>query len=429
MNGKQILIRSSRRSNAITNKIKTYSTLYSVEEVNGEVPSSPQLQPMRLSDNSVAGSAEEITSDVLLPDTRIPSTPEVGTESNAGDVTTEWNIDEQDAWFAGVFCGDWETIDAHKKRLTLGNANHSFSFFEKFPQTPVAWQHYAKEFVNSLSMDFATDSFVKLTWNFMGSNNPEMKDDFPLEGVTPTFLPAGKTKSFITKSGMWLKVGDTVADLEALRQSPAMNISITNNLERTPALGEDESIENSLGDFVVEGSMDVYNVDDKGKALYNDAVAGKDKVIQVAVSRKVGTVTTRYTLTLNVHFGAPTKSKNGNKLQFSIPFKVNDVTDLSLVKEVTDSSLFDAETPVFDETLEDATVETSTTLDGSASVSDGGTVSYQWYKDNEAIDDATNATLTVTESGTYKVVATNTNSSATGSTTATAQQSCTITVE
>ena len=62
-------------------------------------------------------------------------------------------------------------------------------------------------------------------------------------------------------------------------------------MDRTPALGEDESIENSLGNFDIDGTLDVYNVDATGKALYNDAVAGKDKVIQTRVSRKIGDTT------------------------------------------------------------------------------------------------------------------------------------------
>lgn len=292
---------------------------------------------MRIQENGITGTEEEITSDITIPGTRIPSTPEVGSESNSGNISTEWNIDEQDEWFAGVFCGKWEEVSENKKKLTLGDENHSFSFFEKFPQKPVAWQHYKKEFINSLSMDFKTDSFVKLDWSFMGSNNPQMMTDFPLEDVTPTFKEALKTKSFITKSGMWLKIGDDTESLEALRQSPSLNININNNLEKTPALGEDESIENSLGDFVIDGSMDIYNVDDKGINLYNDATSGKDKVIQVRVSRVLGNITTAYTLTLNIHLSAPTKSKNGNKFQFSIPFKVNDSKDLLLEKEVITS--------------------------------------------------------------------------------------------
>ena len=395
------------------------------------------MLPLRIdmSGTSLAGTAEEISSDIILPDTRIPSTPEVGTESNSGDIPTEWNIDEQDDLFAAAFCSAWETINIKKKTLTLGDVVNSFSILKKYPQTPVAWQLFTKEFVNSLTMDFATDAFVKLTWNLMGSNNPQKVFVDPLTLKSPVYEDPLKTKSFLTKKG-WLKLGDSVAELVAVRQSPSMNITINNNLERTPALFEEESIENSLGNFDVSGTFDVYNVDDLGHQIYNDAVAGKDKVLQVRVQRTVGTVTTSYTLTLNVHLGAPTESRNGNKLQFSVPFTLNDDTDLSLVKEVDDSTLVDAETPVFDETLADATYQTTDTpaaLDGTASVDDGGTISYQWYADGVALTGETNATYTpdVSIEGVtvYKVIATNTNTSATGLQTATAEQSCTITVE
>ena len=363
--------------------------------------------------NGVAGSKEEIESDILVPDTRIPSTPEVGSESNAGDINTEWNADEQDEWFAGLFSNNWEELSATRKKLVLGNITKSFSFFEKFPQTPVAWQHYKNEYVNQLTMDFATDSFVKLTWNFMGANAPDMKDSFPLS-ITPTFLDPLTTKSFITKKDMWLKIGDTVAGLSAFRQSPSMNITINNNLEKTPALGEDESIENSLGDFVIEGTLESYNVDDTGKNLFNDANQGKDKVIQIAVSRKVYTTTTRYTLTLPVHLGAPTKSRNGNKYQFSVPFKVNKETNLELVKDVITNETHTApETPVFENTLADVPYKQNaeaTALDGTATVTDGGTVTYSWKKDGVQV--ATTATVTPSTENIgeffYSVTATNT---------------------
>lgn len=398
------------------------------------------MNPMRVSDNTVAGTAEEITSDVLIPDTRIPSTPEIGSESNSGDLSTEWNIDEQDDLFEAVFCGTWSTVSASKKTLTLGDAVNSFCMLKKYPQTPIAYQLFKKIYVNQLTMDFATDAFVKLTWNLMGSNNPKKENSDPLSSKSPTYANAKTTKSFLTKKG-WLKYGDAVGSLVAVRQSPSMNITINNNLERTPALFEEESIENSLGDFVIEGTFDVYNVDALGTQIYNDAVEGLDKVLQVRVQRSVNGTTTAYTLTLNVHLGAPTESKNGNKLQFSVPFKVNKSTDLLLEKETTEDEV-DAETPTFSSALADASytegASTVTDLDGTATVTDGGTISYQWYKKAHSssswtsISGATDATYTpiVTDAGVtdYKVVATNTNSSATGSTTATAQQTCTITV-
>ena len=95
----------------------------------------------------------------------------------------------------------------------------------------------------------------------------------------------------------------------------------------------------------------------------------------------------------------------------------------------------DAQAPTFSETLENVsyeTTDTATPLNGAATVSDGGTVTYQWYKDDVAIEGATSAEYTpdITTEGefVYKIVATNTNASATGATTATANQSCTVTV-
>lgn len=340
------MIRSSRRSNAITNKIKTYYTSYlgEITSGTGAIP----LAPRRVSDNTVVGTAEEITSDIILPDSRIPSTPEIGSESNAGDLSTEWNIDEQDDLFEGVFNDAWDDTEwdseegTGTKTLTLGDTSKSFLLLKYYPQTPAQYQLFEKVFVNSLTMDFQTDAFVKLTWNLMGSNNPQKVGTQPSynDGTNTRSLTLGEkstTKSFLTKKG-WLKIGDSVNTLTAVRQSPSMSISINNNLERTPALFEEESIENSLGDFVIDGSIDVYNVDALGTTLYNDAVAGADKVIQVKVERQVGDIKTEYILTMDVHLKAPTESKNGNKLQFSVGFQVNDTTNLKLEKVVTDTT-------------------------------------------------------------------------------------------
>ena len=335
------MIRSSRRSNAITNKIKTYFTTYIGEITSGSeaIP----MMPRRVSDNTVVGTAEEITSDIVLPDSRIPSTPEVGTASNSGDISTEWNVDgEQDDLFEGAFCGEWDDTEWDSeenegtKTLTLGDAVKSFLMLKHYPQAPVAYQLYTKEYINQLTMDFATDAFVKLTWNLMGSNNP-LKDT---SGNVPTYDTRSLTlgdantgKSFLTKQG-WLKYGAVGGALTAVRQSPSMNITINNNLERTPALFEEESIENSLGDFVISGTFDVYNVDALGHTIYNDAVAGADRQLSVKVEREVNGVTTSYVLVMNVHLGAPSESKNGNKLQFSVPFQVNTKEGLLLTKTV-----------------------------------------------------------------------------------------------
>ncbi|MBJ6362495.1 S-layer homology domain-containing protein [Paenibacillus sp. GCM10012307] len=108
-------------------------------------------------------------------------------------------------------------------------------------------------------------------------------------------------------------------------------------------------------------------------------------------------------------------------------------TAASEVVKVTVNALVDAETPTIDTQPTDATVNVgdNASLSVSASVSDGGTVSYQWYSNTTSstsggtlINGATSATYneptTVAGTSYYYVIVTNTNNGATGSTTATA---------
>ena len=102
---------------------------------------------MRVAENNVVGAIEEIQSDVKIPDTRIPSESETGTESSSGDITTEWNIDEQDDWLASLFCSEWvddlvnSTDTKEVKTLELGNKRDVYSMIKKYPQEPVEWKH------------------------------------------------------------------------------------------------------------------------------------------------------------------------------------------------------------------------------------------------------------------------------------------------
>ena len=71
------------------------------------------------------------------------------------------------------------------------------------------------------------------------------------------------------------------------------------------------------------------------------------------------------------------------------------------------------------------------TLTVAASVSDGGTLSYQWYKGDQAINGATSAAYTIdsiqkSDEGSYKVIVTNTLN---GKTATAASNVCAITVD
>jgi hypothetical protein len=93
----------------LANAIKTDYTLGYVEEVDGAIPATPIFQSLRKSDCTLEGAQDEITSDVKLPDNRIPNESDIGTVSNKGDITTEFNADEQDDFIAASFLNTWKT--------------------------------------------------------------------------------------------------------------------------------------------------------------------------------------------------------------------------------------------------------------------------------------------------------------------------------
>ena len=103
--------------------------------------------------------------------------------------------------------------------------------------------------------------------------------------------------------------------------------------------------------------------------------------------------------------------------------------------QVTITAIVNAATPLISKGLADGTYTVgakATALSVEATVSDGGTLSYQWYKDSTVISGATSASYTpdtkTAGTFTYKVVVTNTNNNVNGKTTATAESSATVTV-
>lgn len=104
--------------------------------------------------------------------------------------------------------------------------------------------------------------------------------------------------------------------------------------------------------------------------------------------------------------------------------------DASGTSDSDSTATTEAATPVFTNTLSDVSYTTGGTadaLDGSATVSDGGTVTYKWT-DSDGNELSTEATYTpdVTTAGTKTVTVTATNTL--GDSTATASQTFTITV-
>lgn len=440
---------------AISNPIKTYSTLYLGEETDGAVTDGTEFNPLRLSSDGLASETETLESDVILPESRVKAAKETGTKSCSGDLQSEWNVDEQDALLAAVMCSEWE--DAEKaegetshKRLALGDLKRSFSALRKYPQAPTEYQMFNGLRVDTLKIDMAIKSFVKLTWSLKGTGFTKKLTGLPSPVAESDLKDALTTKAFKTLEGS-IYTGLPDGEIDQNRQISNLSISIANNMESTDALFETEAIEQSLGDFVVSGSFDFWNSGKKARDIYNLGTDGTDYVIKTSVSRSAGGVKTTYKILLKVHLDKVSESKDGNKFKNTAEFTMTDVDGIVFEKIVEDEisgpqeptepeepdtppeQEQDAAVPTIDSDLESsASVEAGDplTLVISASASDGGTISYQWQKDGSDIDGATGTSYSVpsaseADEGSYRCVVTNT----VGESTATATSSvCEVSV-
>ena len=119
----------------------------------------------------------------------------------------------------------------------------------------------------------------------------------------------------------------------------------------------------------------------------------------------------------------------------SISFMACSVSSDNDDSSITANGVVNAEIPIIRTGLADGTYtvgDTATALTVTATVTDGGELSYKWYKGDELISGATSESYTpsTAEAGTfkYKVVVTNTKNSVNGEKTAAAESSATVTV-
>ena len=201
------------------------------------------------------------------------------------------------------------------------------------------------------------------------------------------------------------------------------------------------TVEPKSANYMVGNDADSLSVtaqSDKGSLSYQwyMILDGAEKALEGQTGRYFAGVSTQKEETFN-YFVRVTNTLEAKGKKFTA------YTDSSVAKITVSkvAELVDAVKPVFAKKLEDKTYEKGSdsvaALDASATVSDSGKITYQWYildGDKEtAITNAVSAAYTpdVSTVGTktYKVIATNTNAQATGKTTASDSMTVKITVE
>lgn len=293
---------------------------------------------LRVSDFSLQGETEEITSDVKLPNSRIQSKGDAGTESSSGSLSTEWFIDEVDDFLKASMLSTQDSFP-----VTLGSEQTYFTFIKEYYQgANKAYEVFTGVQVGQASITFELKSKVKLTFNLNGDNNPDILTsgaDFTRVKNFCETATGWETKSYNTLKGMVgieATNGEFTGDFSALVRS--LSYGVNQNLDSTSALFQKKAIDNSLGDETIDGTIEVWNTqDNKTVGLRNSAKKWVDDVkltVTMSENEEDTDGDTKYTVELTVSLKTPTESKDGNKLAFSIPFQVYNADGLTVSKEV-----------------------------------------------------------------------------------------------
>jgi len=301
-------------------KTAVNTNLYFIEENdNGSLPDAPQLQAMNWVSSSLEGSYETIESDTKLPG-RNPSQNHRGTDSNAGDLVTNFRPLEHDRLLEAVLCSENGFVknndlsdDEHDVfDLIPGNKQRSFALLKEYTQEPKLYQLFKGLQVNTLNISFTIGAVVKLSFGLMGSNNPELEDSPPVSLANK--LPAFATEEFITLRGNWKFKGVNYSALKEYIDGVDITLVITNNMTDLKGLFQKEAIDKALGMLNITGTINEYVKDGE---LYNLAKQGEGGELHITVYNEKDDA--EYEFILRISFDNSTLSGD-NQLQYALPF-------------------------------------------------------------------------------------------------------------
>lgn len=295
---------------------------------------------LRVSDFSLQGATEEITSDVVLPNSRIKSKGDAGTQSSSGSLSTEFFPDEIDDFLLASLLDSDSSLPA-----SLGSTQTYFTFIKEYYQgsSPV-YQVFTGVQVGQMQLSFEISSKVKVDLSLSGVDNPDILTTGATYNTVKGYCTSAtsySTKSYNTLKGaisITASNSEFTGDFSALVKS--CSLSVNQNPESTGALFQTKAIDSSLGDEVIDGSLDIWNTQDNVVVgLRNSATQWVDNVaIEVTLAENLTDVTgdKKYTISITASLKTPSETKDGNKLSFSIPYQVYNSNGLTISKTTVD---------------------------------------------------------------------------------------------
>lgn len=211
----------------------------------GVTPDTPVLTPIRHTGTTLGLSKESSASEELHSNRQVQCYRH-GMRSVSGDINIEFASQDFDTLVEGAFCGTW-AADV----LTTGTERRSFTVVRQFTDLEAAdkpFHIFTGVEYNSFNLTVTPNSIVTATFGVIGqdlalseteitgSTYDTLTNDCPFDGFTGTVLEGGATIGIVTE----------------------ISLTLENGLEPRPVVGDDKTLEPTIGMSMVTGNLTVY---------------------------------------------------------------------------------------------------------------------------------------------------------------------------
>ena len=267
---------------------------YVVESIPGTTPTTPALQIVRLTGESLDVTRENIVSSELRADRNVMDLIQVGGGAG-GSVDIELSYGSYDAILEGALQGSWTN-----NVLKNGVTPKSFTLERRLTDvSPNVHFFFRGMHVNGFSLKCATKEIVTGSFEFLGMSGAVAES--AISGAT--YIDATTTDVMDAASGF---AGFSVAGLSGVHVS-SLSLDATNNLRAPTAAGSVDALGIGAGRFELSGSLEAYFEDIK---LYEAFLDGDATALAFTLGSTAGE---KYTFTIpNIKFETGTVQAQGN---------------------------------------------------------------------------------------------------------------------
>jgi len=281
------------------------SLAYIAESTFGTTPSTPTLALIPIKTHSLSLTKERLEGADIQAD-RMPRVDRHGNRNAAGSIEVDLRQGDYDEFLESTMFGAFDTSDELKvgttpKFLTIEDAAEDISQFRLF--TGMA--------VNSASFSIAPNQMVNTTFDMVGKDMAQASSTASSGAKTAISGNA----PFDSYNGSIFEGGVGTSDLIGTVSS--LELSITNSLAPTFAVGSDSTPQLEFGRAVVEGTLTVYY---ESAALISKFLDETESELQVSVASPGGSDAYTFYLPRIKYNGADAPLANPQSRFITLPF-------------------------------------------------------------------------------------------------------------